>query len=141
MIAEFSCTGATTDIFNLKSVTLDPYPLKRGHRFDLHLEGVTSKRTTLPHNKYIQYIHTLTHIHTVGKEIVVDSCMNLTMTWSPASGMTVTIIKETLDLCDLITEMSTKCPLLPGSHKFHYVGTFQSMLPKVSQKVKKLTRK
>ena len=115
---------------NIKSFTLDPYPLKRGHRYDLYVEGVTSKRTTLPHNKYIQYTHTLTHIHTVGEEIVVDSCMNLTMTWSPASGMTFTLVKETLDLCDLTTEMSVVAwkPRVPLC-RYLYISVFPKVSP------------
>ena len=59
----------------------------------------------------------------------------MTMTWQVASGGTLTLVKTTLDLCDLITDIGYHCPTPPGNYSLHYhAGRVVDVLPKVERK-------
>ena len=66
-------------------------------------------------------------------ETVNGGVFNLTVNWSVKPGQTFTLIKETLDLCDLMVDVKDPCPILPGHHKQHYSGDFPKIFPKASQ--------
>ena len=56
----------------------------------------------------------------------------MTMKWQIASGGTaVTLLKETLDLCDLITNMGYHCPVSPGNYSFNYHSCVVGVMPEV----------
>ena len=39
-------------------------------------------------------------------EKVTGGSFNMTLTWSPKPGLTITLIKETLNLCDLMVDIA-----------------------------------
>ena len=68
--------------------------------------------------------------HVLGKE-VTGGKLNATMKWQIASGGTVTLLKITLDLCDLITDIGYHCPVSPGNYLVHYHNIVIDAMPEV----------
>ena len=64
-------------------------------------------------------------------EKVTGGNFNMTLTWSPKPGLTVTLIKETLNLCHLMVDIADQCPLMSGSHSIRYHGDVPDIFPKV----------
>lgn len=55
----------------------------------------------------------------------------MTMIWSPKPGIEFTLVKETMDECDLLTEVNYSCPIKQGEYVFHRLGKVPSVLPQV----------
>ena len=66
-------------------------------------------------------------------EEVTGGSFNMTLTWSPKPGLTITLIKETLNLCDLMVDIADQCPLKSGNHSIHYHGDVPDIFPKASR--------
>ena len=65
----------------------------------------------------------------IAKEALGGS-FNLTMKYYLPHHQKVTLLKATLNLCDLLTEIKQPCPLNPGHHVFRYHDELPN-LPKV----------
>ena len=81
------------------------------------------------------HVHWMEHInvnHYVSIETeVTGGNVSMTMIWSPKPGMEFTLVKETMDECDLLTEVNYSCPIKQGEYVFHRLGKVPSVLPQV----------
>ena len=65
-------------------------------------------------------------------EKVTGGSINVTMKWLVNPGQVITIVKETLDLCDLMVDMGDLCPILVGTHILQYHDMILNIFPKAS---------
>ena len=68
-------------------------------------------------------------------ERVTGGSLNVTLTLSLAQDKTLTLLKETLNLCDLLTELHYPCPVSPGHFMFNKHDTVVTALPKVTMHI------
>ena len=57
--------------------------------------------------------------------------LNTTMMWSPKPNEKFTLIKITLNLCDLVRDVTYSCPLNPGNYSVIYRKNVPDVFPKV----------
>ena len=59
--------------------------------------------------------------------------LNATLMWSPKPNVKITLIKTTLNLCDLLRDVAYSCPLNPGNYSLVYHKNTPDIFPKVKK--------
>ena len=136
---EYTNTGTSNDPGKVHSIKLNPYPLWIGQRYHIYINCSFNK--TLIYKKQYERIYCYNNIPVYywpcvfsiqTDERVTGGSLNVTLTLSLAQDKTLTLLKETLNLCDLLTELHHPCPVSPGHFIFDKHDTVVTALPKVT---------